>query len=162
MTPANLKATRMRLGLQPVEAAAICALDVKAYTTHERAKTHNVFMIVHAKLNLVEFVMNGLIDGILAQNPPPVVLLTFMETEDFQFYEPGLADLLKHANVHRMAMARVQEQLAMDEIFVPMVELIAEHYSGWLNRYEREDSPDARTAWALEKVASFKVIPVGG
>ncbi len=162
MTPANLKAIRLRLGLQPVEAAAICALDVKAYATHERAKTHNVFLSVHEPLISVEAAMGELIDAYLAIEPPPTVLLTFMETEDFAFYEPAWASRLLHANVHRMAMARVQEQLALDNISVPMVELIAEHYSGWLNRYEREDSPDARTAWALEKVASFKVIPVGG
>ena len=162
MTPANLKAIRMRLGLQAVEAAEICGMDVSKYGRQEQAKTHNVFMSVHAPLISVETAMDELIDAILAQTPPPVVLLTFMETEDFQFYEPALSVKLRHANVHRMAMARVQEQLALDNIAAPIVELIAEHYSGWLNRYEREDSPDARNAWALEKVASFKVIPVGG
>lgn len=161
-TPANLKAIRLRIGLQPVEAAEICGMDVSKYGRHEQAKTHNVFMSVHEPLISVETAMGELIDAYLALEPPPPVLLTFMDTGDLAFYEPAWAGRLLHANVHRMAMARVQEHLALDSIAVPIVELIAEHYSGWLNRFEREDSPDARAAWALEKVASFKVIPVGG
>ena len=162
MTPANLRALRMRLGLGPKDAAELLGISVGQVETMERAKFNNVFMIHFEELARIEEDMIDHIDTICESNPS--VLIGYMSTEDMLMFEPGLAPLRSN-QVHRMALAEAQVIMA-GEINPPrqvdIVEIVPDRYGAFLHQHGLTDSPASREQWAIERRSQFKIIPAGG
>jgi len=161
MTPANIRAIRMRCGLSVKECAAVLGLTERQVETMERAKWDVVFMDHYETLARIESGMLDLIEAIVAREPR--ILVGYMETPDLLQFEPGLRHLGSNM-VHRMALAEAQAILNADASApaTDIVELIPDAYAAWLATNGREDSLEAREDWAFVRLAEFKIVPAGG
>jgi len=161
MTPANLKAIRMRCGLGVQECAEVLGLTPKQVENMERAKWNVVFMSHYETLARIECGMLDLIEEIVQAEPR--ILVSYMETADLLKFEPRRAHLRSNL-VHRMALAEAQAILDADPLVraVNIVELIPKAYAEWRTANGRDDSREAREDWAFVRLAEFKIVPAGG
>jgi hypothetical protein len=153
-TPANLRASRMGLGLSIPEAADILDMPPKTLENMERSSTHNVHARALDELDRLEEVMGAYIDTLCKHHPP--VLCGFTSWESAMTLAPELAPLRSNS-VHRMALAIAQAELVTVEI----VEIIPRLYRAWLDERGAENSPLEREAWALAYLPTFRLITGG-
>lgn len=158
MTPANLRAIRLRIGMSFEEAASLLGYDPKTYGPRERAKSINVYQRDMTILGAIEGHFNAYVDRML-ESGPRAVLVGYMNDVEFRAYEPELQCLLLLNSVHRMALAVVQDSHAANGLDVPIVELVPELYARWLESRRMPDSVAQRQAWAVERLKAFRTIP---
>lgn len=161
MTPANIRAIRMRCGLSVKECAKVLGMTEAQVETMERAKFNTVFLEHFDTLARIEEEMDILIDKLVLAPQP--VLVGYMSTEDMLAFEPGLHALRSNV-VHRMALAQAQAAFRdfTPRVDVPIVELIPGRFLAWANDECRPVDSTARRDWALMRTLEFKIVPAGG
>jgi transcriptional regulator with XRE-family HTH domain len=156
MTPANLRAIRLRIGLSFEETASLLGLDAKSYGPKERAKTINVYEHDLKALRALEGEFNDFLN--VLTNHSSSVLLGFMNDQDFHTFEPDLASRLRFNSVHRMAIAIAQSDYAADGAEIPIVEMVPDFYSGWLLLHGKQDDRSSREEWAIDRLKAFRIV----
>lgn len=157
MTPANLRAIRLRIGMSFEEAASLLGYDPKTYGPRERAKSINVFERDMTMLREVETFFNSFLDAL--ESRPWDVLVGFMNDADFEKYEPDLHARLRFNSVHRMALAVAQSFFGSEGLEVPIVEIVPDLYAKWLEHEGKADDRIHREAWATDRLQAFRTIP---
>jgi transcriptional regulator with XRE-family HTH domain len=164
MTPANIRAIRMRCGLSVKECAAVLGLKERQVETMERASQNNVWMEHVERLRALESAMQDLIDASVASPPP--VLVSFTSTEELLHWFPNLAPL-RSIQVYRMALAKAQAILAGDGKAIDIVEVRAKEFEEFRDSIGLADDAgflqhDVLFQCAAARAKSFKIIPAGG
>ena len=157
MTPANIRAIRMRCGLSVKECAKVLSLNERQVETMERANWNIVFMEHYRRLSALEVARMEYVQKLIDERP--LVLIGYQEFDYLVHHEPEAFNLQSNV-VHRMALAEAQALLGADGHDVDIVEIVPKAYAEW--RAGAPDTHAERQAWALERRQQFKIVPVGG
>lgn len=168
VTPSDLKAMRIRLGLDMSELAQLLGLAGRRDVVEnlEKARTWTMHQEHADALTMLEGEFDDVLNE-MSQEDDPEFLIGFPNDGVFAEMEPGLHQRLRFNSVHRMLLALRQAsvgEMEQDEsgrtrlIGVPqIVEIIPARYNEWLRG--RSDSPGNRIAWAREHVKVYRIKP---
>jgi transcriptional regulator with XRE-family HTH domain len=156
VTPSDLKAMRLRLGLDMSELAHMLGLAGRRDVVEnlEKGRTWTMHQAHADILEALQGAFYRRLDDIILGDEPPEVLIGFPNDGVFREYEPELAEELRFNSVHRMMLAQAQSALAENP---QIVEIIPTRYQEWLNG--RTDNQDEREAWALEHMKIYRIKP---
>lgn len=151
VTPADLRAMRLRLGLQPSELADLLDMGGRRDIVEnlEKSRTRNMFERHRDILESMERDFREALDD-LADRVPPRVIVTYPNDGVFETFDPDGFARWKFATVHRTLMSRYQEMLGEDGVVVPMLDLIPAKLERWLAG--KPATPENIEAWAHEFV----------
>ena len=163
VTPSDLKAIRLRLGLDPAELAALLGMPGRRDIVEnlEKARTWTMFEGHQDALMDLEEAVEEIACEIL-EGPRPTVLIGFPNDGVFRDLAPDIAQRLRFNSVHRMMLAKIQSSLSgaenddQDDL-IPIVEIIPSRYAEWLG--SRADSPENRVEWALQHLEVYRTKP---
>lgn len=156
VTPSDLKAMRLRLGMSPDELAQLLGNGIKPtdVVNMEKGRTWIMREGHRDLLKAMEETFGRRLDDIILQDEEPEILIGFPNDGVFHDYEPELAAELQFNSVHRMLLAVAQDLL---ESTPPIVEIIPTRYAEWLAG--RPDSFDERQRWAQEHMKVYRMKP---
>lgn len=151
VTPADLRAMRLRLGLQPSELADLLDMGGRRDIVEnlEKSRTRNMFERHRDILEEMERDFREALDD-LADSSHPRVIVTYPNDGVFEKFDPDGFARWKFATVHRTLMSRYQEILGEDGVVVPMLDLIPAKLERWLDG--KPATPGNVEAWAHEFV----------
>lgn len=168
MTPSDLKAIRIRLGLDMAEVAQLLGLAGRRDIVEnlEKGRTWTMYQGHIDALTMLEGELDDVLNEML-QDDDPELLIGFPNDGVFAEMEPELHQRLRFNSVHRMLLALRQSsigEMEQDErgnmrlIGVPqIVEIIPTRYAEF--RRDRPDTNEMRIAWAREHVSVYKLKP---
>ncbi|WP_293862392.1 helix-turn-helix transcriptional regulator [uncultured Alsobacter sp.] len=164
VTPSDLKAIRLRLGLDMAELAQLLGMPGRRDIVEnlEKARTWTMHQGHIDALLALEEAFDMVVDNLIGALDGVYFLIGYPNDGVFAEMEPHAFAVLKFNSVHRMALANVQSALTVyDEDGTPsapaIVEIIPTRYAEF--RRDRPDTPEMRAAWAREHVAVYKVKP---
>lgn len=156
ITPADLRAMRMRLGLTLQDAAQHLGMKHATLRAMEDKTAHHVHGdLIDAYLALDDVAV-AYTDHLTDYKPP--VLLVYSNIDEFQEFEPDAAACLRINAVQRMAVARAQQYIIEEhgKSYPPIVEVNRREYLESLG--DRPHTMAALYAWAAEKAKTYHVI----
>lgn len=169
VTPSDLKAIRMRLGLDMAELAQLLGMPGRRDIVENLEKSRT-WTMHQGHIDALQ-ALNDEVDEVwseMADGDPPEFLIGFPNDGVFAEMEPELFDRLKFNSVHRMLLAGLSMLWIVEEhdhetgeVVVSgvrtIVEIIPSRYAEF--RRDRPDTPEMRIAWAREHVSVYKVKP---
>ena len=84
-----------------------------------------------------------------------IVLLRYLNNDDFFLYDPEIAEMLKIVELHKNLINRVNKGLANIGKTVKLVFMDSNYYEQWLSVNDFEDSPDIRIFWGSEQIKNI-------
>ncbi|WP_460450315.1 helix-turn-helix domain-containing protein [Alsobacter sp. SYSU BS001988] len=165
VTPSDLKAMRLRLGMDPAELATLLGMPGRRDIVEnlEKARTWTMFERHQDALVDLEEAVENIARRIL-EAPRPAVLIGYPNDGVFREFAPEIAKLLGFNSVHRMMLAKIQSSLSdHPDDLIPIVEIIPSRYAEWLGA--SLDTPDTRVEWALQHIEVYRTkpgLPVAG
>ena len=84
-----------------------------------------------------------------------IILLRYLNDDDFFLYDPEIAETLKIVELHKNLINRVRNGLANIGKTVKLVFMDSNYYEQWLSVNDFEDSPDIRVFWGSEQIKNI-------
>lgn len=158
VTPEDLRAIRIRIGLQPNELSELLGLGGRRDVIEnlEKSRTWTMFQGHVDVLQKLEKAFDERWDKLVEQNSPDV-LITYPNDGVMAKYDPEAVRDLRFATVHRMLMATVQKHFAYDGIVVPMQALIPAKFEEYLEG--RKPTLGLMEDWALRHMLIYRMKP---
>lgn len=150
VTPSQLKALRIRLGIDMAELAGLLGLGGGRDIVEnlEKPRTWTMYQGHIDTLEALETHFYEALEETVSARPS--VLIMFPNQSVFETMEPAWAGRLRLNSVHRAVQIRAHEELQDQLDEVDIMELIPAKYDQWLDG--RADTPDYRISWAREHI----------
>lgn len=124
---------------------------------------YSLFPIIAAKtddqisfLKLIDAYMESLIideiDYFSHNRTSNVILIRFLNDDDFSLYEPEIFDILKSCLVHKALIIRTKKAIERTKKNVKIVYMESSFYETWLGINDFDDRRDLRVTWAEQQL----------
>ena len=81
-----------------------------------------------------------------------VILIRFLNDDDFSLYEPEIFDILKSHLVHKALIFRTKKAIERTKKNVKVVYMESSFYETWLGINDFDDRRDLRVIWAEQQL----------
>lgn len=165
VTPADLRAMRITLGMSRRELGLLLDLHEDDVRQFERMRSDYVYEgHFHLLDNLLQGV-NNLLELQLSRymgRPGPPYIFTFPNDGAFADYEPSLAAWMKFNSVHWAYSCRLLDEfMKRGEEVTRIIEIIPAQYLEHLKLHDERDSWSQRIGWADAHMASVNKMLAG-
>jgi hypothetical protein len=161
VTPNDLRAMRIRIGLDRHELAQLLKLNGRAdiFEQLERGRKWTLYQNHRDVLVRLCTAFDEALDQALRSRTPDVFVV-YPNDGVYRDFEPKLSGKLPFNSLHRMLIARWREAVTEHDIGPPQcVEIIPGKYAEWLAQIGASDSREAREKWCLNYAQVYKIKP---
>jgi hypothetical protein len=161
VTPNDLRAMRIRIGLDRHELAQLLKLNGRAdiFEQLERGRKWTLYENHRDVLVKLCHEFDELLDEAIAKPVPPVFVV-YPNDGTYRDFEPAMAGRLPFNSMHRMLVARWREAVTENDVGPPQcIEIIPGKYNEWLAQIGAQDSTEAREKWCLNYAQVYKIKP---
>ena len=81
-----------------------------------------------------------------------IILIRFLNDEDFSLYEPEIFDILRSYLVHNTLITRTKKAIERIKKDVDVVYMASSFYETWLGVNDFDDRRDLRITWAQQQL----------
>ncbi|MBT5430694.1 MAG: hypothetical protein HOK89_12300 [Rhodospirillaceae bacterium] len=81
-----------------------------------------------------------------------IILIRFLNDEDFSLYEPEIFDILRSYLVHNTLITRTKKAIERTKKDVDVVYMASSFYETWLGVNDFDDRRDLRITWAQQQL----------
>lgn len=156
MTPSDLRAMRLRIGLKEEQLAELLGASTAARNirSFEAAAQRTTWAGHREILEAIERQFDGALGATLERADR--TLCGFPNDAALAEFAPAMAELLRRNSVHRMMLAVAQRVLADEGRIIPIVEVVPALYGAWLTEIGRAHSDAAMREWCTARLAAFR------
>ena len=159
MSEYDIKALRQKLELTSANCAKFLGfksttdyLDFENKKIPDKSRIFERLAIVDSQIE--ELVLREL-EVFNFKQKTEIVLLRYLNNDDFFLYDPETAETLKIVELHKNLINRVRNGLANIGKTVKLVFMDSNYYEQWLSVNDFEDSPDIRVFWGSEQIKNI-------